>query len=95
MIIVEDSPGLFYDIVQTLFDPNRPWELVVAAPNSKGILCIRFRTYGDAWREAERRKAAEAKVKMLAAEQLTSQQLDVAKAQYHHIPEFPGLKRLV
>ena len=88
--MVKNNSYPLYDIVQSLFDPNRSWELVVTAPNGKGISYIRFRTYGDAWREAERRKAAEAKIKMPAAERAISQQLDVPEAQYHHIPKFPG-----
>ena len=50
----------FYEIVESADDPNRPWHVVMrAVPDGQAVPCIRFRTYGEAWREVERRKIAE------------------------------------
>jgi hypothetical protein len=78
-----------YEIVQSAYDPNRSWELVVAASHGREVARIRFRTYGDAWREAERLKAAESEPENPAAERPISKRLNVS-APEHDIPQFPG-----
>jgi hypothetical protein len=49
---------MHYEIIET-DDPVRPWQLISKGDDGKGITSSVFRTYGDAWREAERRKFAE------------------------------------
>jgi hypothetical protein len=85
------TTGFFhdYEIVQSAYDPNRSWELVVAASHGPEVARIRFRTYGDAWREAERLKAAESEPENPAAERPISKRSNVS-APEHDIPQFPG-----
>jgi hypothetical protein len=53
------SRQLSYEIVQTASDPNRPWQLVGKDAHGTEICRIRYKTYGDAWHGAQRRKADE------------------------------------
>ena len=46
-----------YEIVQSSFDPNRPWNLIGRDALTNECCRIGFQTYGEAWRAAERRKA--------------------------------------
>jgi hypothetical protein len=50
---------LTYEIFEAGLDPVNQWELVGKNVDGNEQCCIRFRTYGEAWREAERRKQAE------------------------------------
>jgi hypothetical protein len=48
-----------YKIIETTYDPVRPWQLICTGDDGKGMTSTVFRTYGEAWREMERRKRAE------------------------------------
>jgi hypothetical protein len=50
---------LCYEIVQSAADPNRQWQLVEKDAFGDEYSRTGFRTYGDAWHAAQRRKAAE------------------------------------
>jgi hypothetical protein len=50
---------LTYEIFESGLDPVKQWELVGKDADGNEQCCIRFLTYGEAWREAERRKRAE------------------------------------
>jgi hypothetical protein len=50
---------MHYKIIETTYDPVRPWQLISTGDDGKGMTSIVFKTYGDAWREMERRKLAE------------------------------------
>jgi hypothetical protein len=51
---------LSYEIVQSTSDPNRQWQLLGKDVCGNEYCRIGFRTYGDAWHAAERRKSDEA-----------------------------------
>ena len=44
-----------YEIIESASDPNRPWQLIVRDAGGTETSRIGFKTYGDAWRAAERR----------------------------------------
>ncbi len=46
-----------YEIFESGLDPVKQWELVGRDANGNEHCCVRFKTYGEAWRELERRKA--------------------------------------
>jgi hypothetical protein len=50
---------LTYEIFESGLDPVKQWELVAKDADGNEQCCIRFQTYGEAWREAERRRRAE------------------------------------
>jgi Domain of unknown function DUF29 len=50
---------LYYEIAQSASDPNRPWQLVEKDASGEEYSRTGFRTYGDAWHAAERRKSDE------------------------------------
>ncbi len=54
--------GSHYKIIESAYDPNHPWQLIETAPDGKGMSSTGFRTYGEAWREVERRKIAESEM---------------------------------
>ena len=64
---------LYYEIAQSASDPNRPWQLVEKDASGEEYSRTGFRTYGDAWHAAERRKSDEigcqAKLLIRAAQQ--------------------------
>jgi hypothetical protein len=53
------SRQLSYEIVQSAFDPNRQWQLIGKDASGTEFCRVRFKTYGDAWHAAQRRKADE------------------------------------
>jgi hypothetical protein len=50
---------LFYEIIESASDPNRQWQLIARDAIGNEYCRIGFKTYGDAWRAAERRKSDE------------------------------------
>jgi len=48
-----------YEIVESSLDPNRPWQLIGRNASRTEMCRAGFKTYGDAWREAQRRQAIE------------------------------------
>jgi hypothetical protein len=53
------SHQLSYEIVQSASDPIRQWQLIGKDASGAELCRVRFKTYGDAWHAAERRKADE------------------------------------
>lgn len=53
------SHRLSYEIVQSASDPIRQWQLIGKDASGSEFCRVRFKTYGDAWHAAERRKADE------------------------------------
>jgi hypothetical protein len=50
---------LCYEIVQSASDPARQWQLIGKDASGNEYCRVGFRTYGDAWQAAERRKSDE------------------------------------
>jgi hypothetical protein len=50
---------LFYEIVQSASDPARQWQLIGKDALGDEYCRVGFKTYGDAWHAAERRKSDE------------------------------------
>jgi hypothetical protein len=50
---------LSYEIVQSASDPARQWQLVGKDASGNEFCCVGYKTYGDAWHAAERRKSDE------------------------------------
>jgi hypothetical protein len=58
--MAQHHTAMTYDIAETGLDPIRQWELIGRDANGVERCCVRFKTYGEAWREAERRKQIDA-----------------------------------
>jgi uncharacterized protein DUF29 len=46
-----------FEIVESASDPNRPWQLIIKDAAGTEYRRIGFKSYGDAWHAAERRKS--------------------------------------
>ncbi len=46
-----------FEIVESAFDPNRPWQLIIRDVAGTEYRRIGFKTYGDAWHAAEAHKS--------------------------------------
>src|SRR5471030_1885210 len=53
----DGGDNLSYEIVQSASDPNRQWHLIGKDAFGNEYCRIGFRTYGEAWQAAERRKS--------------------------------------